>query len=198
MFKQMCRKWFESTGWKVVNAIPEKEHPDEIQKYVIIGAPHTSNMDFFMGMGVIEILKLPIRFTIKKEWMFFPIGNLMRYLGAIPIDRTQNPDNKSTSMVDEMVQILNNSTEDIMVLVTPEGTRSRRDKWRSGFYQVALQANVPILFGFIDYKNKKCGIKEVFKPTGDMEADMKHIMAFYQTTNPKFPELFSIDKRYIP
>ena len=83
------------------------------------------------------------------------------------------------------------------VVVTPEATRSRREKWKTGFYHVATEANVPIILGFIDYKTKQAGLAEVFHTTGDKEADMRHIMAFYQTTTPKYPELFSVDKEYI-
>ncbi len=196
MFKQMCNWWFKANSWQAVNAIPEKKDPDEIRKYVIVAAPHTSNQDFFIGMGALDVMQLPARFTIKKEWMFFPVGNFLRYLGAIFIDRSANGMHH-TSMVDVMVDILNNTKEDLAIVVTPEATRSRRDKWRTGFYHVAKKANVPILLGFIDYKNRRCGVKEILLPSDDMQADMKKVMEFYQTVHPKHPELFSVDKRYI-
>jgi 1-acyl-sn-glycerol-3-phosphate acyltransferase len=197
MFKQMCHWWFKTNGWQAVNAIPEKSDPDEIRKYVIVAAPHTSNWDFFLGMGALDVMKLPARFTIKKEWMFFPVGTFLRYLGAIFIDRSATRGMHHSSMVDVMVDILNTTTEDLAIVITPEATRSKRDKWRTGFYHVAKKAHVPILLGFIDYKNRECGVKEIVMPSDDMEADMRKIMAFYQSVNPRHVELFSIDKRYI-
>jgi 1-acyl-sn-glycerol-3-phosphate acyltransferase len=88
--------------------------------------------------------------------------------------------------------------DELAVLVTPEGTRSRQETWKTGFYHVAKKAGVPIAFGFLDYKEKVAGIGKVIWPGDDMESDMKSIMAFYQTLHPKFPENFSIDTRYQP
>ena len=197
MFKRLCRWWFQLNGWKVVNVIPDKKGTDNIRKYVIIGAPHTSNWDFFLGMGALDIMKLPVKFTIKKEWMFFPVGGFLRRLGAIPIDRNPKPGTPPKNMVNVMVDILDSATEDLVIVITPEATRSRREKWKSGFYHVAKKAGVPILLGSMDYAKKEGGVKEIFYPTDDMEADMRHIMAFYQTITPRHPELFSVDRDYL-
>jgi 1-acyl-sn-glycerol-3-phosphate acyltransferase len=196
MFKSPFRWWFQFSGWTVVNNIPPKSGPDSIDKYVIIGAPHTSNWDFVYGMGAIDIMKLKVRFTIKKEWMFFPVGGLLNRLGALAIDRSTRPGEKGKNMVSAMADLLTEAKEDLMIVVTPEATRSRRENWKGGFYHVAKQAGVPILLGFIDYEKKQCGVKEVCYPSDDMEADMRRIMAFYQTTTPKHAELFSVDTRY--
>lgn len=197
MFSAPFRWWFQFAGWTVVNHIPQKTHPGDINKYVIIGAPHTSNWDFIYGMGAIDIMKLRVKFTIKKEWMVFPVGGLLRRLGALPIDRAVSSGVKGKNMVTQMADILKQSKDDMVIVVTPEATRSRREKWKGGFYHVAKSAGVPILLGFIDYDKKQCGVKEAFYPTDDMEADMQIITAFYQTTTPKHPELFSVDQRYL-
>ena len=128
--------------------------------------------------------------------MIFPFRRLMQNLGAIPIDRRPAKDLRRHSMVDEMSTLLRNAQNDLFLVVTPEATRKRRDHWKTGFYHIAVAADVPILLGFLDYKTKRCGIAEVFHPTGNMEQDMRSIMRFYQTVNPKYPELFSVDKRY--
>lgn len=197
MFKRICRWWFQLNGWKVVNHIPDKVCPSDIRKYVMIGAPHTSNWDFIFGMATIDIMNLPIKFTIKKEWMFFPFNLFFRYMGAIAIDRTPKRGVPHKNMVLTMAHLLQESTEELVIVITPEGTRSRREKWKSGFYHVAKHAGVPILLGYIDYRKKECGVKEIFCPTDDKEADMRHIMALYQTVTPKHPELFSVDKDYV-
>ena len=197
MFKRLCRWWFQLTGWKVVTVTPENTGTTDIRKYVIIGAPHTSNWDFILGMAALELMKLPVKFTIKKEWMFFPVGGFLRHLGAIPIDRTPKPGVQHKNMVNVMVDLLDAATEDLVIVVTPEATRSRREKWKKGFYHVAKRAGVPILLGFIDYAKKECGVKKIFYPTDDIQADMRQIMAFYQTTKPKYHELFSVDKDYL-
>lgn len=198
MFTAPFRWWFNFSGWTAVNDLSDKIYADDINRYVIIGSPHTSNWDFIYGMGAIDLLKLKVKFTIKKEWMFFPVGGLLRRMGALPIDRSKTADGKGRSMVDAMAKLLTDSTEDIFMVVTPEATRSRREKWKTGFYHVAKDAGVPILLAFIDYDKKECGIREVVYPSGDMQADMQKIMAFYQTTAPKHPELFSVDTRYLP
>ncbi|MCW8887665.1 MAG: 1-acyl-sn-glycerol-3-phosphate acyltransferase [Gammaproteobacteria bacterium] len=163
----------------------------------MIAAPHTSNWDFIIGMGATDLMELPIRFTIKKEWMFFPVGSFLDHLGAIPIDRTPKPGIVHKNMVNVMVDLLNEATDDLIIAITPEATRSRREKWKSGFYRVAKRADVPVLLGYIDYAKKECGIKEVIQLTDDTQADMRKIMAFYQTTTAKYPELFSVDLDYL-
>ena len=87
--------------------------------------------------------------------------------------------------------------KDLIVCITPEGTRKRNSKWKTGFYHVAVGANVPIALGHLDYKNKTSGIHELFYPSGNQEADMKYIMQFYKNGNAKFPEKFALDERYI-
>ena len=183
-------------GWSVVNALPQKSGTDDLHRYVIIGAPHTSNWDFIFAVGAFDLMGLSLKFTIKKEWMVFPFARLMRSMGAIPIDRTPKPGQARASMVTAMADLLIDAKEDLLIGVTPEATRSRRDKWKLGFYHVAKQANVPILFGFIDYEKKQCGIKEVFYPTDDIDADLRKIMDFYKTTKPKYPELFSVNQEH--
>jgi 1-acyl-sn-glycerol-3-phosphate acyltransferase len=98
-------------------------------------------------------------------------------------------------MTQAMINLFDDD-KDLVVLVTPEGTRSLRTKWKTGFYHVAVGANVPIGLGYLDYKNKKAGVGKLVYPSGDMHKDMKEIMDFYKNIPAKHPELFSIDTDY--
>ncbi len=175
-------------GWKVSHFLS-----DDIKKCVIVVAPHTSNWDFVFGMGAVAVMKLRQRFVIKKEWIRFPLKNLMLSLGALPIDRNKkNSDGDKKSSVDAIADLFE-GREELRMVITPEGTRSRVEKWKTGFYYVALKANVPIALAFINYETKTCGIDKVIYPTGNFEADMKLIMDFYRKFKGKNPENFALD-----
>jgi 1-acyl-sn-glycerol-3-phosphate acyltransferase len=178
---------FKISGWKFENLAPKS-----IKKAVVIGAPHTSNWDFIWAMGAFYIMKIPVKFTIKKEWFVWPLSWFFKNAGGLPIARNkaEHPNTSSTSQMVESIE----KNDHIYIIVTPEGTRSKMEKWKTGFYRVALEAKVPILLGYIDYKNKKAGITEtIVYPTGNMKEDFRKIMKYYKHANPKFPEKFSID-----
>lgn len=192
MIGRLCALIFKITGWKT-----DGNRPPQLSKCIVLAAPHTSNWDFWYSMATFAIYKLPIRFTVKKEWVKFPFSLLMNPLGAIAIDRRpRGPQNKRPSFVEAMADLFNRN-ESLIILITPEGTRSRNDQWKTGFYHVAKAANVPILLGYIDYAKKVTGISDPIYLT-DYETDMKKIMAFYQTITPKFPEKFALDAEYAP
>jgi 1-acyl-sn-glycerol-3-phosphate acyltransferase len=90
-----------------------------------------------------------------------------------------------------------NERKKLVVLVTPEGTRSRVEKWKTGFYYVAKGAHLPIALGFVDYKKKLTGVGKMIYPSGNLFADMNAIMEFYQTITPRFPENYSVDIRFL-
>jgi 1-acyl-sn-glycerol-3-phosphate acyltransferase len=172
---------FWVSGWKARN-----ETPSDLSKAVMVAAPHTSNWDLIYARAALYILRVPVKFTIKKEWMFFPLSILLNYLGAIPIDRKPKGMRKK-SMVDKMVEIFN-KREKLIILVTPEGTRKYAKKWKSGFYYTAQRAGVPIALGYLDYGQKEAGIGAVFYPTGDIEKDVSEIKDYYKTKKAKYPE----------
>jgi 1-acyl-sn-glycerol-3-phosphate acyltransferase len=178
------------TGWKVVG--PEGELPKQC---VVVAAPHTSNFDFLIARSAFEILEMPVRFTIKKEWMGFPLGWLFRALGAIAIDKSVRIGKKKGSSVEAMASLFE-SHEKLAILVTPEGTRSLRTEWRTGFYHVARLAGVPLVLGYLDYEKKEAGIGKIINPGEDMDSDMAEIMKFYAGVKARFPEKFSVDLRY--
>jgi 1-acyl-sn-glycerol-3-phosphate acyltransferase len=186
MFKSLSLLIFKSSGWKLTGQIP-----DGIKKGVMIAAPHTSYWDFIYARAAFFMLEIPVRYTIKKEIMKFPLGPILRGLGAISIDRQKQKTgdlDKKESLVESMVRLFDNRDE-LMILVTPEGTRKRVDKWKTGFYYVALGANVPIILGFLDYKKKEAGIGPAIYPTGNVDEDIEKIKAFYRTKTAKYPEM---------
>jgi hypothetical protein len=165
---------------------------------VMIAAPHTSNWDLVFARSAFYLMGIPVRYTVKKEWMRFPFNLVFGPLGAIAIDRSpRKPGEERRSMTEAMIELFNQNKE-LAVMVTPEGTRSLRTKWKTGFYHVAVGAKVPIALGYLDYKKKEAGVGKIIYPSGDMAKDMREIMAFYQNIQGKHPGKFSIDLDYKP
>ena len=155
-------------GWRLVG-----EHPG-VDKCVIACAPHTSNWDFPLTFIAAMALGIPGVFMIKDTVFWWPAGILFRWLGGIPINR-RSP----VGIVDQMVQVVRES-EKIYVVVTPEGTRKNVDFWKLGFYRIANGADVPILFGIMNYREKWIGVAELFYTTGDLEKDWREISDKFQ------------------
>ena len=166
-------------GWRVVGQIPKEK------KYIIIVAPHTSNWDFIIGRCFGYKLKVKAKFLGKNQLFRFPIGWLFKLMGGIAVNRE-----KRNNMVASIVETFNNSDELILGLA-PEGTRSRTDHWKQGFYHIANEANVPIMLSFLDYKAKEAGIGMVLYPSGDLQKDMLKIQTFYEGITPKYPERYN-------
>ena len=167
--------WYDRQGWTVVGPVPEP------RKYVVIAAPHTSNWDFVYFIGATRKLGAQLSFMGKKQMFRWPFANAMIELGGIPVDRSS-----SKNYVQQMVEEFRNRAE-FMLTIAPEGTRGKVRHWKTGFYHIAMEAGVPLVFGVMDYKRKMVGIKELFHPTGDYEADMVKILAFYAGYTPKHP-----------
>ncbi|RLD07650.1 MAG: glycerol acyltransferase [Chloroflexota bacterium] len=149
--------------------------------YVLIGAPHTSNWDFVIILLMMVVVGIPIRWMGKDSLFRGPLGVFMRSIGAIPVNRREK-----TNMVDQIAAKFD-EYNDLIIGLAPEGTRSRVSRWRTGFYYIALKANVPIVMAYIDYENKVCGIGPSIKPTGDIQADFVKIRDFYSGIVGKFP-----------
>lgn len=178
------------SGWRV-----DQDLPSQYKNCVMIAAPHTSNWDLYYSLLSMKILKVPLKFTIKKQWFRFPFNLIIKPLGGIPIDTKRTKQNIKNGKVNLMAELFKKNSN-LVLMVTPEGTRSFNDKWKTGFYHVAKIANVPICLGYLDYKNKIAGVGKSILPSGDIAKDMKEIMSFYLSKGAKFPEKFSLDVRY--
>lgn len=181
MKKSFARFILKLFGWDVVIKIPP-----EVTKMVVMMAPHTSNWDFLIGWLGFMSIGVNSKYLIKKEAFFFPLGKILSAMGAIPVDRQS-----STNIVIQVGDLFKNK-DSLYITITPEGTRSLSPNWKRGFYYIAEHAQVPIAFGFLDYKKKVGGIGGMIFPTGNYDADLKVIEAFYSTINAKFPEKFSL------
>lgn len=181
-------------GWKV-----DEHLPPEAQRAVVLAAPHTSNWDFFFVIVGFWVLGVPMKVAIKDDWVKFPFGLIIKPLGGLGINRGPKKSRGSAlSQVDQMAGFFS-KMDRIALVIAPEGTRRRTEKWKSGFYHIAQKAEVPLCLGYVDYTNKIAGIHhEAIHPTGNIDEDMKKIIAFYSTIGPKNPEQFILDKRYLP
>ena len=156
-------------GWKVEGALPQS-----CSKSVFIAAPHTSNWDLPYTLMVAFALRLNIYWMGKAEIFTPPFKGLMMWLGGIPVERKT-----ANNLVEASAQAIRDANGPLQLVVPPEGTRSKVRYWKTGFYYIALSAQVPIVMAYMDYEQKISGLGPVFNPTGDIEADMVKIKAFY-------------------
>lgn len=173
---------FKLKGWKI-----EANLPDGYKKCVVIAAPHTSNWDFLYSMAVFFKLKIPVRFLAKNELFVWPIGRLLKSVGGIAVQRS-----KSHKLVDDIITLFSKEKE-LMLMIPAEGTRSSVTKWKTGFYHVALGADVPVLLGCLDYENKIAGFGPLLYMSGDAKADAKKIKDFYRNIKGRHPENFNVE-----
>ena len=191
VFEKFAEKSLNMLGWEIDN-----HWPLDLAQCVMIAAPHTSNWDALYARLALKALGVNVRITIKDSYMKLPFGPFVRAMGGIGIDRSPKADGQARlSMVEVMTNLFEEHAE-LVMLVTPEGTRAKQEKWKTGFYHVACNAGVPIALAYMDYEKKKTGVGKIVYPTGDYEKDMAEIMQFYAQISPKFPEDFSVDSRY--
>lgn len=178
MFRLLSKLILFLIGWRSVNTFPY-----ELKKYVVIVGPHTSNWDFVIGVLFRKALRLEkAKYLGKKELFDPPFGFVFRWLGGYPVDRS-----RSKNMVDEVVKVFN-AHEQFGIALSPEGTRTRVEKLRTGFYNIAKNANVPIVMVGLDYEHKQVFFSEPFYAGNNQEADFEHILKFFRPIKGKFPE----------
>jgi 1-acyl-sn-glycerol-3-phosphate acyltransferase len=156
--------------------------PPDIPQYVVVAAPHTSNWDFPFGLAFIFSWKMKVYWMGKHTLFRRPYGWFFRWLGGIPIDRT-----KSINAVAQSVQAFREIPQ-LVMMISPEGTRRKVKEWKTGFYHIAQGAGVPIVPAFLDFRKKTGGFGKIMNPTGNVEADMDAIRAFYAGVSGKYPE----------
>jgi 1-acyl-sn-glycerol-3-phosphate acyltransferase len=174
------RTYMSLGGWKFEGAMPNEP------KFVVIVVPHTSNWDFTLGTAALFALGFRVSFLGKHTLFKWPLGVFMRWLGGIPVERSVSRDR-----VTETVGAFK-ASDQLILAVAPEGTRKLVTQWKTGFYHVALGANVPIVPVAFDYGRKTVRIGPAFRPTGDMEADFAELKSFYRDVVARRPENFQL------
>jgi 1-acyl-sn-glycerol-3-phosphate acyltransferase len=170
---------FKILGWKMVN-----DFPQDIKKYVVIAAPHTSWIDFPIAILARMASGTMINFIGKGSLFKGPFGFFFRALGGTPVDRSKN-----NNLVEAIVDIFN-SKEEFRLGLSPEGTRKKVAKWKSGFYYIAKGANVPIVMATLDFGNKQIKISKAYKTTDNKEIDFSYFHNFFKDVQGRNPELF--------
>ncbi len=176
LFSLFARGILRLAGWRIVGEQPP------LHKAVVVAAFHTTNWDGIMLVLAMMALRVHIVWIVKKELMWFPLGNAMRAMGALPIDRLG-----SQGVTDFLVAEFNRRDHMILVL-SPEGTRHKVTRWRRGFYVIAERAHVPIVLAGIDYRRKVMGFGPSFVPSGDLDQDAEILRSFYKDFTPLHPE----------
>lgn len=169
-------QWYRRSGWTAHGTLP----PD--RKFIILGASHTSNWDFPVFLGTVHAVGRRVRFIGKQSLFRGALGRFMRALGGVPVDRRGRQD--LVSQIVEQIRV----HDDFLLIVAAEGTRSRTTKWKTGFYQIALRAGIPIVCAGPDYPTKRGIFGPIIHPTGDYERDMAPAFAFFRSLRPRHPE----------
>lgn len=181
LYRLLCRCWLRLFGWRV-----EGDWPGH-RKAVLVAAPHTSNWDGLHMLATAGYYRIKLSWMGKAELTHGPFGGLVRRAGCVPIDRSGPQD-----MVEQMGRAFDQS--DVLVLaIPPEGSRSKTAGWKSGFYQIARRAGVPIVLSVLDYGTKTVRLSGEVHPSGDYAADLALIMSHYDGASGKYPDKFRKD-----
>ncbi|WP_257280742.1 MULTISPECIES: lysophospholipid acyltransferase family protein [unclassified Endozoicomonas] len=179
LLKALAKMCLLISGWKVEGNQPR------VPRYILVAAPHTSKWDFFIGMAVGLSHGIEAHWLGKSSLFRRPLGSVMRWLGGIPVDR-----DRRGSLVDQSICCFKGNKQ-LGLIICPEGTRSKGDRWRTGFYHIARGAEVPIILAYMDFRKKKAGFGPTIKPGCSMKKDLAEIQAFYDKKQGKHPNCFS-------
>ncbi|MEG0821204.1 MAG: lysophospholipid acyltransferase family protein [Burkholderiaceae bacterium] len=180
ILRGMSIAFLKLAGWKI-----EGKLPAGAQKCVVIAAPHTSNWDLPYTLMCAFVLRMRIYWMGKASIFKFPFGALMRWMGGIAVDRSQ-----SNNLVEASAQAIRQADGALQLVVPPEGTRSKVRYWKTGFYWIAVSAQVPIVLAYLDFDRKVAGLGPTIHPSGDIERDMEVIKAFYAPMQGKHADKF--------
>jgi len=175
-FGARLARWALSVvGWRLEGRAPSYSH------CIIIGAPQTTNWDLAIALLTGAGLGFRLRWLGKDSVFWEPLGSLMRWVGGIPVDRS-SPQGLVQSLIDRM-----SSEREFMLCIAPEGTRGQTRYWKSGFYRIALAADIPVVLGFCSYDRKIVGLGPAIRLTGNVDTDMATISAFYADKRGRHP-----------
>ncbi|WP_053235266.1 1-acyl-sn-glycerol-3-phosphate acyltransferase [Sandaracinus amylolyticus] len=171
------RAWLRAFGWEIDGGAPP------VEKAVVVAAPHTSNWDLPFTLAIAWSLDLDMKWVGKHTLFELPVwGPFLRSLGGIGVDRRTK--NDAVKAIADVVK----DSERILLIVPPEGTRGVAKRWKTGFYWIAVEAEVPIVLGFLDFAKKRGGLGELLHPTGDIAHDFELLREFYRDKKGKHPE----------
>ncbi len=173
IFSKIILKLF---GWHVDVTLPEEK------KFVLIGAPHTTNWDLPLALLCFWSVQIHITWVAKKQLFIGPLDYIFRVLGGIPVDRSVH-----SGFIRQIASQFD-SCEEMFFGITPEGTRSKTEYWKTGFYYIALEAKVPICLAYVDFPSRTIGFGEIIIPSGDINKDFEQIKLFYENKKGKYPE----------
>lgn len=179
MLAHLARFILWSGGWTAVGTGPDEP------KAVLIASPHTSNWDAFWALVYKVAVGLDVKFFAKHSAFWFPLGTILRALGGVALDRR-----RAGTAVDQAIDMFRKE-ESFYFGLAPEGTRKKTRGWKTGFYRIAMGADVPVYLGFLDYKEKRVGIGPRLKLTGDPSIDLEFCRNFYAGVTGCRPELGS-------
>lgn len=177
-YQRFCRLVLRMMGWR----IGKWALPYETDKAIVLGEHHTSNMDAVLMVFVVGAMGRKLNWLAKKELDKPIIGAILRATGAIFVDR-----HAPNGMVGQAADMIR-ANERMFLAMAPSATRSKTDRWRTGFYYMAMQADVPVVLGYLDYASKDGGLGEVVTLSGDMAADEPTFQRFYANINARYPE----------
>jgi len=163
-------------GWRVEGGVPANKH------MLIIAAPHTSNWDALFLLGAAYSFGIKVNWLVKNSFFVPVLAQMITYFGGVPVDRS-----RATNMVSRLADQIRNS-DGTNLVVPPAGTRSYTEYWKSGFYRIALEANIPGVCGYLDYDRKVAGLGLTFELSGEVKADMARIREFYEPLVGKYPD----------
>ncbi len=184
--KGFCTLWLKFWGWSVEGNWPSPEHGG--RKSVLIAAPHTSNWDGLHMLAAAGYYRVKLRWIGKKSLTTGPFGGIVKWLGCVPVDRSASHD-----VVAQMRDAFE-ATDELILAVPPEGTRSKTGAWKSGFYHIANTANVPIVVSVLDYGSKTIRLSGALMPTGHYEDDFDWIKSHYDGVKGKYGDKFTIKR----
>ncbi len=175
--RRIATRLLRLAGWNLVF------RPAPMPKAVVIFYPHTSNWDFVIGILARAALSFPVRWAGKDTLFRWPFGGLLRKLGGIPVNRRQ-----TTGLVRRLCEEFERE-DSLYLAIAPEGTRSRAEYWKSGFYHLARAAGVPLGLAFIDYNRREIGIDTYIELSGDVEVNLAALRGYYAPKRGKHPQL---------
>jgi 1-acyl-sn-glycerol-3-phosphate acyltransferase len=180
VLSRFCMWILNTLGWTIQADLPD------IKKYVAIAAPHTSNWDLPLGILAARAINLQVHWMGKDSLFRWPFGWFFRAIGGTPVQRELGQ-----NYIKQMADLFDRS-EQLVLALAPEGTRSKTDHWKTGFHYIARAANVPILMAYLDFGKKQVGIGSIFYPGDDIEADFSQIREYYKDRRGKNPEKESL------